>query len=358
MKRELGAPIQFIPGYMERVWGGDRLRANAREATLPSGPIGEAWLLADHPHHTSVVKDGAWQGATLHALLEAAPEALLGRLPKPAKGQRFPLLLKILDATEVLSVQVHPDDEQAAMLGESDGGKTEMWHVLEADEGTELLCGFRDRLQQSAFEAVVKSGTIGEKLLSIPAQRGLSLYVPAGTVHALGAGLMVAEIQQNSDLTYRIYDWGRNDASGQARHLHVDQALTVADLNARGLTLPPAWQYPHMEATIHIEAHSQYFTAERIQLRGACARTLEGASFSILLLIAGNIAVANQHGTCKLEAHNAALLPASGGKFEMTGHGAVLHYYVADFERDVVAPLIEAGISRTVVDSTLQQLLD
>lgn len=354
MNRKMGAPLRFVPGYMGRIWGGTRLRDSAPAGSLPDGPIGEAWLIADHPQHQSIVADGPWAGGTLHALLEEHPEDLLGRLPRTTTTQRFPLLLKLLDASQVLSVQVHPDDKEATRLGEHDGGKTEMWHVLEADEDAEVLCGFREPLSPTAFASAVKDGSIGKKLLSLPARPGLSVYVQAGTVHALGAGLLVAEIQQNSDVTYRVYDWDRKGPDGAPRQLHTNKAAQVANLDAKGIELPSSWRYTQRNSTVQILAFAPYFAAESIEVNDQYNRDLDHRSFSILLSVEGTLRVSNAAGHCDLERYSAVLLPACGGAWTVEGAGRLLHYYIADLQRDLLSPLGDASLDASLIEQELR----
>ena len=186
--------FRFEEGYFERIWGGNKLRSLLGKPA-PDARIGETWLIADHPHHESIVAEGPFQGQTLRQLLAHDQKAILGPRPKLTAQGRFPLLLKILDATQVLSVQVHPNDECAARLGEPDAGKTEMWHVLQADPGSELICGLDPGVTPKRFRQAVHDGSIENLMVRVPASEGLSLLVTAGTVHALGAGMVVAEIQ-------------------------------------------------------------------------------------------------------------------------------------------------------------------
>ena len=186
--------LRFEEKYFERLWGGDKLKS-LFDKDVPEGkPIGEAWLIADHRVHESIIAEGPHQGKTLRQLLETDPERILGTRPQLTFQGRFPLLLKILDAHEVLSVQVHPDDAYARHLGEDDVGKTEMWHVLQADANSELICGLAPSVTPEAFTRAVADGSIEDLMVRLPAREGMSVFVPAGMVHAAGRGVVLVEI--------------------------------------------------------------------------------------------------------------------------------------------------------------------
>jgi hypothetical protein len=207
MSTVLPGMLRFEEAYQPRPWGGHRLATALGKPAPTDTPIGEAWLVSDHPSHVSRVAEGPWAGHTLHEILKAVPEALLGTLARPTPQGRFPLLLKLLDAAEPLSVQVHPDDHHALRLGEPDVGKTEMWYVLDADPQSCLYCGLHADTTPEQLTQGIHNGGLVEHLITFPATPGASVFVPAGTIHAIGAGILIAEIQQNSDLTYRLYDW-------------------------------------------------------------------------------------------------------------------------------------------------------
>lgn len=217
-------PLTFRPIYCERVWGGRRL-AELPGRTLPQNtPIGESWELSDRDDAQSVVDGGPHAGMTLHELWMEHREEVFGHV---ADAPRFPLLAKILDAKETLSVQVHPPATIAAALkGEP---KTEMWRLLEAEAGAELFAGFREGVTREAFEKAIASGGVAELLHRIPASAGDTLFIPSGRCHAIGAGCLIVEIQQNSDTTYRVYDWNRVGLDGKPRELHIEESLRAID---------------------------------------------------------------------------------------------------------------------------------
>ncbi|MCX5758176.1 MAG: class I mannose-6-phosphate isomerase [Candidatus Hydrogenedentes bacterium] len=267
---ELGI-LRFEEGYFPRIWGGRKLEVLFGKPLPPEQAVGEAWLVADHAVHESVVAEGPHRGRTLHDLVNKHPQALLGRLAPVTPFGRFPLLLKLLDARDVLSVQVHPDDACAKRLGESDVGKTEMWCVLDAESGSELICGLDPGLAPDAFAAAVRDGSIARHMCRYPVHAGSALFVPAGVVHALGAGVVLAEIQQNSDLTYRLYDWERTDADGAPRPLHVEKAMAAMHFGQEhsGPVRPLVYEVDGVRHTML--AACRYFAAEHRSISKACA---------------------------------------------------------------------------------------
>ena len=335
--------VLFEEGFFERIWGGTRLRESLGLGAPPDRPIGEAWLVSDHPSHESRILNGPWRGLTLHQLLERHPDYLLGTLARPTVHGRFPLLLKVLDAADVLSVQVHPDDEMARELGEPDVGKTEMWHVLDSQSGSELICGLDPALDRAGFLAAAADGSIEAYMRHFPAPPGTTTFVAAGTVHAIGAGILLAEIQQNSDLTYRIHDWNRVDFQGRARELHLDKAAMVTAFgSAHGGPAAPL-SHGAAPAQVTVLGACRYFASELLHLQGTFSRTTNGTSFHIVMPRDGAATLQAGGETHVLQRCQAALIPAGVGVYKLTGAGFVLDYYVPDLREDIIAPLRRAG---------------
>ncbi len=222
-------PLRFEPIYQYRLWGGRRL-ADLLAAPLPGdGPIGEAWLLSDRDDHASRVANGPLQGATIRQLLEQSPEPMLGR--SAGRFHRFPLLLKFLDAHDVLSVQVHPADGRTDLLPRGESGKTEAWVVLETSPKSRIYAGLQPGTTVDVLRQALAKRTVADHLASFAPRPGEAVFIQAGTVHSL-ADVVVFEVQQNSDVTFRLYDWDRVDATtGQPRALHIDQALACIDFS-------------------------------------------------------------------------------------------------------------------------------
>ncbi|MCF3934133.1 class I mannose-6-phosphate isomerase [Acuticoccus sp. M5D2P5] len=235
MVQSSAAPLRFDPICQYRLWGGRRLGAWLDVPLPGNGPIGEVWLLSDRADNPSRVSNGPFKGRTLAELIAASPEAILGKLTPRFK--RFPLLLKYLDVSQMLSVQVHPSDANANLLPVGETGKTEGWVVLEADPQSRIYVGLKTGATPAKLRTLSKSN-VDEALASFSPAVGQSILVEAGDVHAFGDGLVVLEVQQNSDVTFRLYDWDHIDpATGLARPLQVEQALECVDL-AQGVVGP------------------------------------------------------------------------------------------------------------------------
>src|SRR5207244_9984485 len=222
----LTQPIIFEPLFMERPWGGRRLKTQFGKRLPPKIRIGESWEIVDRPEAQSVVRDGPLRGKTLHDLWTQHRQELFGGV---ADRPRFPLLIKLLDANEKLSLQVHPTEKVAAKLGGEP--KTESWYVAAADPDAELFVGLKEAMTREQFEGALRSGTIAEHVHTVRVKAGDAMFLPAGRLHAVGAGNLLVEIQQNSDTTYRVYDWDYVDEKGKPRQLHVDQPLECIDLS-------------------------------------------------------------------------------------------------------------------------------
>jgi len=221
-------PLRFTPIYQYRLWGGRRL-VDWLKAPLPGdGPIGEAWLLSDRDEHSSRVADGPLEGRTIAQLMEQSPQLILGKLAR--RFRRFPLLLKFLDVHEMLSVQVHPPDGKADLIPKGETGKTEAWVVLEAEPASHVYAGLKPGTTVENLRALSKQ-TVNNCLTSFTPQRGQGIFIEAGVVHSLGDGVVVFEVQENSDVTFRLYDWDHIDPkTGCPRPLQVEQALACVDL--------------------------------------------------------------------------------------------------------------------------------
>lgn len=230
----LTGPLTFEPIFMERMWGGRRLESEFGKKLPPKVRIGESWEIVDREEAQSVVRDGPMRGKTLHELWTEHREELFGEVPQTTGEartfpKRFPLLIKLLDAQEKLSLQVHPTEKIAAKLGSEP--KTEFWYVAAADDKAELFVGLCKQTAPSEFKNALESGTAAELVHTIRVKAGDAMFLPTGRLHAIGAGNLLVEIQQNSDTTYRVFDWNRLDGNGKARELHVDQALQCIDFD-------------------------------------------------------------------------------------------------------------------------------
>jgi mannose-6-phosphate isomerase len=224
-------PIRFEPQLIEKIWGGNRLSTELGKPGSGNKRVGESWELSTVPGHISKVAEGPHKGILLSTLLEKFGDEILGPELAPRYGSTFPLLIKFLDAMQDLSIQVHPDDAMAHRKHKCPG-KTEMWYIMDAKPPGKLICGFKENASAEQFSAALKAGTLLELLNEEQVEKGDVYYIPAGRIHTIGAGLLIAEIQQSSDITYRIWDFDRTDAHGNKRDLHIREAEEALDYTA------------------------------------------------------------------------------------------------------------------------------
>jgi len=335
--------LKFEPAFFPRIWGGQKLATYFGMAAPQDESVGEAWLVSDHPAHQSVVAEGPRKGSTLAELLDEDSRALLGSRPSLDVHGRFPLLLKLLDARQKSSVQVHPGDEDARRLGEPDSGKTEMWYVLQADPGSEMVCGLVEGVTEELIRPAIEDGSIETLMKRFSVTSGVPIFVPPGTVHALGSGSVIAEIQQNSDITYRLYDYDRKDAQGNKRELHLEKALEVINFSCdhRGPN-KPLW-IEETDARRAFLAACRYFAVEMVDVAGHYKRETASASFYIVLPLDGGLNIRACGQELGIRPAEAVLMPGHVHEFILEGLAKCLIYYVPNLMRDVVEPLEAAG---------------
>jgi mannose-6-phosphate isomerase len=319
-------PLTFRPVFKRYLWGGRWLGSVLGKPIGPESDYAESWEVADHEQGQSIVADGPLAGTTLHELVMSRGAELLGRhAPQP----RFPLLFKFLDCQRDLSVQVHPDDAVAAKLTPPDLGKTEAWVILDAQPGSRVYAGLRGGCDEAVLREAIGGGAIEQCLHSFEPRSGDCIFIPAGTVHALGAGLLVAEIQQASDTTYRLYDWGRVGPDGQPRKLHVEEALAVIDFSAVNVlpVQPSSGAGPNVERLVACDRFvlDRWTLAaqERLELNERC---------HLISVIDGALTINSSAGRIVLRLGKTALLPACVGNVELqpARRAIVLDMYLPD----------------------------
>ncbi|MEP6669381.1 MAG: type I phosphomannose isomerase catalytic subunit [Chthoniobacter sp.] len=268
-------PLVFEPLFMERVWGGRRLETLLHKHLPPSVRIGEAWELVDREEAQSVVHEGPLRGFTLHELwVERRSEIFGDGLPDT---ERFPLLCKILDAQERLSVQVHPPADVATRLGGE--AKTEMWYLLDASLDSDLYAGLKRGVDRASFERALHEGKVAGQIHSFPIKAGDAMFIPSGRVHAIGAGNLIVEVQQNSDTTYRVFDWNRLGLDGKPRALHVTESMASINFD----DVEPAIVEPHGEVLVECaEFHVERWVLDEPRVSG-------GPGFAIFTVIDGSV---------------------------------------------------------------------
>jgi mannose-6-phosphate isomerase len=298
--------LTFEPICKERIWGGRNLETLYGKRLPPLLPIGESWEISDRPGDESRVAAGPWKGRTLHQILEERPEELLG--PLPERPKRFPLLVKIIDARDRLSLQVHPPALQAAQLGGEP--KTEMWYVVQAGPAAELYAGLKRGVTRAEFEKQLAAGAVANCFHRIPVKAGDALFLPSGRVHAIGAETMIFEIQQNSDTTYRVFDWNRVDAAGRPRRLHLAESLASIDFADFEPPLLPAAASPGHPGTIRPLVKDPLFQVSLRRLQAGDALALSGGRMRILGVVEGALRVKAGGESTALAAGGFCLVPA------------------------------------------------
>ncbi len=310
-------PLRFEPIFKRLIWGGRKL------ATVLGKPIGEgsryaeSWEISDHRDDVSRVAEGPFAGSTLRELALSHGEGLFGR----AVGARdqFPLLVKFIDAQQDLSVQVHPDDALGRALVD-DNGKTETWVIVHAEPGSKIYAGLRPGVTREAMAAAFEAGTVESLIHWFPARAGDCILIPAGTVHAIGAGVVLAEVQQMSDATFRLHDWGRLGPDGQPRALHRDEALAAIDYEAGPVAPMAATSEPIPGGSRERLARSDYFALERLTLTGP-ATVGDPERFTIVLGLGGEVEFRSGEGATTLGLGQTLLLPASIGPCAVVPRG-------------------------------------
>lgn len=311
-------PLTFTPALRDYIWGGRNLE-KLYGRRLPPGPVAESWEISGHPTAPTVVDAGPWQGQPLPAVLAACGADLVGsRAAWALERDKFPLLVKLLDAEERLSVQVHPGDEYALAHAHGELGKTEMWYILHARPGAQLILGLKPGVTRQAFRQALAENTVQACLHHLPVTADDALFVPAGTLHAILEGVVALEVMQNSDTTYRVYDWGRVGADGQARTLHVEDALEVIDFRQ---VEPGPYQPVRVANEPGIArdeiSRSQYFVVEKVTLSpGAVyAGRTQGETLEIWGTLQGRSQLTWAGEAVSLPAIRFCLVPAGLGDF-------------------------------------------
>lgn len=319
-------PLKFKPVYHQKIWGG-RLLESFYYRDLPPGKIGESWDVAAHPHGMSIVENGSLAGSSLEELCQLYGSRLLGEHVMALDLGKFPLLVKIIDANDNLSVQVHPDDQFARLHEFGELGKTEMWYVLAAEPGGKIVYGLAPGITKERFMTGIHEGKILECLQEVEVAEGDVFPIPAGLVHALGQGVMVVEVQQNSDTTYRVYDWDRLE-NGVPRKLHIEKALAVIDFDTQS-QLEMVTGSQSGTARDNILVANEYFVVERIQIEEVTSPTYVEKRFHILINLTSPVQVTGNGVTIDLNPGESCLIPAEITTYKIQGHSTLLRAYVA-----------------------------
>lgn len=316
-------PLQFVPILKERIWGGEKLKTVLNKP-IESVTTGESWELSTVEGDVSVVTNGELQGRSLMDLIDEMPNEILGTSVYKKFGKQFPLLFKYLDAREDLSIQVHPNDALAKERHNS-FGKTEMWYIMQADKDARIIVGFKEKSNADAYVANLENKSLLSILDAVEVKPGDVFFLETGTVHAIGAGLVVAEIQQTSDITYRIYDFDRVDAQGNGRELHIDLALDA--INYEKTDTYKSYDKAMNQSNAVVDC--PYFTTNFIPLEGELAVSKNGDTFTVYMCVDGVFELEYNGVKYSYKKGDTVLVPAAIQSFAMSGKASVLEIYIS-----------------------------
>lgn len=316
-------PLKFKPIYKERIWGGRKLETMFSRSIPEDTPVGESWELSDYPNDGSEIINGKYAGKFLSELIQKYKTDITGTL---APVDRFPLLIKILDAADRLSVQVHPDDKMANEQEGYPAGKTEMWFVLEAEKDAAVVCGMTKDVSRQELEKHITGETLAGILKKIPVQKEDVVFIPSKTVHAILPGMLLLEVQQTSDITYRLYDWGRIDKkTGFPRELHIEKGISssnlTANLNYKKETVFKKIGNGNSLASI---VSSEYFSFDRLKISQEIKYNIDGTTFYIFFCLSESCTLkyANNTEEVELKYGELVLVPACLSEFAICGKNA------------------------------------
>jgi len=315
------SPVKLSPVFKDCLWGGEKLKTVYDKNTDVS-PLAESWELSCHPNGMCSIASGPWKGKPFSEYIDYYSKEILGE--KAKKFSEFPLLVKLIDAEQDLSIQVHPDDEYA-LINEKQYGKTEMWYVVESDPGAYLLCGFSRELSKEEIQRRIEKNTLVEVLNKVHVKKGDMFFIPPGTVHAICSGVVIAEIQQNSDVTYRVYDYNRKDSEGNARQLHIKQAIDVLnptpvpeDFNKKGKIIGKNG------AKITPLKKCNYFDVSLLEISSEFTLNMQSDSFVSLICLEGSYTLSWGNDSMDVKKGESIFIPAGFSDLSLNGLSTIL----------------------------------
>ncbi|CAM4253089.1 type I phosphomannose isomerase catalytic subunit [Zobellia nedashkovskayae] len=313
-------PLKFNPILKERLWGGTKLK-DVLGKPIENDITGESWELSTVPGDISVVSNGDLAGASLQELIEKDPEGVLGKSVYKRFGTDFPILIKFIDAKQDLSIQLHPNDDLAKKRHNS-FGKTEMWYVMDADDDASLIVGFNKDVSKEEYAKSIENDTLLDLLNYEKVKEGDTFFINTGKIHAIGAGVLLAEIQQTSDVTYRVFDFNRKDKNGNLRELHTEQALDAIDYNKKD---DFKVEYKNDKNTVNDMVDCPYFKTDFLDLNSDLTQDVtDRDSFTIFMCVGGSATIANENGSVEIKKGETTLLPAASNTIKITTQGAKL----------------------------------
>jgi mannose-6-phosphate isomerase len=314
-------PVKMAPAFKDYIWGGDKLIKEWGK-DCPFEIAAESWELSGHKNGLSIAKNGNLKGLNLNEIIEKWGKACLGDKSKDC--DRFPILIKFLDSKQKLSIQVHPDDEYA-MRVEGEFGKTEMWYVAGANEGSGILCGFKNDISRDEFKKRITDNTLTDALNFIPVKKGDVFFISPGTVHAICEGTIIAEIQQNSDITYRVYDYGRVSFDGKPRELHIEKALNVSRLTGENYNGKPLGEpQAHDGYNKTLLTQCKYFTVFELNICESCKLEATRETFNAITFVEGEGKICWENNFESFKKGDTFFVPANIGEYCIKGKAVAL----------------------------------
>ena len=314
-------PLQFTPILKDRIWGGKKLAVLGKQ--LPSDTIGESWEIAMVGDDLSYISNGVYANLDIEKLITAFPEEILGTKIYETYGKQFPLLFKFLDAKTDLSIQLHPNDALAKKRHNT-FGKTEMWYIMQADEGARIILGFKENSSAEEYLLHLDHKTLPTILKEYRVKTGDVFFIETGTIHAIGGGIVLAEIQQTSDITYRVYDWDRVDESGNQRELHVDMALEAINYKVKQTKI----DYSKNTNEANLLVKSPFFVTNYIPLQGTKEIITDGTCFRVYICTSGTCDIIADGLVYTLKMGETVLMPAIIREFDLKGNAEILEVYI------------------------------
>lgn len=315
-------PLQFQPILKDRIWGGTKLQSVLNKE-ISSETTGESWELSTVPNDVSIVVNGPFRDRNLNELIELFPQDILGKNVIERFGNQFPLLFKFIDAKEDLSIQLHPNDDLAKKRHNS-FGKTEMWYVMQVDKGSRLVVGFKKDSNKEEYLEKLANKDLMSILNEIKVKEGDIFFLETGTIHAIGGGVVIAEIQQTSDVTYRLYDWDRVDANGNGRELHTDLALDAINFKTTQAKIDYEQKVNQSNETVHCD----YFKTNVIPLEGKMNWEAHKGSFTVFMCTQGEFSIGFENTMYSFKMGDTILLPAAIENAIITGNANLLEVWI------------------------------
>lgn len=313
-------PVKLLPVFKDYLWGGTRLKTEYGKKT-DLDIVAESWELSVHKDGQSVIAEGKYKGSPLAEYITALGKDILGK--NALNFDYFPLLIKFIDAKKDLSIQVHPNDEYA-MKNEGEYGKTEMWYIMDCESDAYLYYGFEHEISKDEFEKRIEDNTLTDVLRKVKVEKGDVFFIPSGTIHAICSGIIICEIQQNSNTTYRVYDYGRRDANGNLRQLHIKQAVDVTNLIPLSENKMPV----KISDGEYELASCEYFTVRKINVNGMKKICTDTDSFRSLVVLNGSATLKGGKSTMEISKGDSIFIPAQNEEYTVSGNCEIILSYV------------------------------